>query len=89
MSIRWFAGTVLLMCVAARATEPTSVIYDHDPEHLWNRLYQAIAVRTDGGAQTVTAQPPWMNTVTAQSRSGVPSNQVRAGYLEGDRAREP
>jgi len=44
-----FAAMVTLICAAAQAAEPSSAIYDRDPEHVWNRLYRAIAVRTEAG----------------------------------------
>ena len=40
---------VTLICAAAQAAEPSSAIYDRDPEHLWNRLYAAMAVRMEAG----------------------------------------
>ncbi len=40
-----------LACVTAQAAEPSVAIYDADPEHLWNRLYRAIAVRTEAGVE--------------------------------------
>jgi hypothetical protein len=44
------SGVVLaLICAMAQAAEPPLAIYDRDPGHLWNRLYRAIAVRTEGG----------------------------------------
>jgi hypothetical protein len=42
---------VVLLCVAAQAADRQVVIYDQDPEHLWNRLYLALAVRTEAGTQ--------------------------------------
>jgi hypothetical protein len=34
---------------AAEAADAPLTTYDSDPAHLWNRLYRAIAVRTEGG----------------------------------------
>ena len=39
--------TALLWALAQAAPAPVA-IYDRDPQHLWNRLYREIAVRTDG-----------------------------------------
>ena len=33
------------------AADHSTAIYDDDPGHLWNRLYRAIAVRTEAGIQ--------------------------------------
>jgi hypothetical protein len=49
MRMLWSAAMVTLICAAAQAAEPSSAIYDRDPEHLWDRLYRAIAVRTEAG----------------------------------------
>ena len=49
MSTPWLAIMMMLICVAAQATEPSTAVYDRDPKHLWNRLYAAIAVRTEAG----------------------------------------
>jgi hypothetical protein len=38
-----------LACIAARPVDAPMAIYDRDPQHLWNRLYTAIAVRTERG----------------------------------------
>jgi hypothetical protein len=48
-----------LICVTAQATEPSLAIYDPDSGHLWNRLYRAIAVRTEAGVDfgTDTSEP--------------------------------
>jgi hypothetical protein len=40
---------MMLLCLTAHAAQPPRTIYDPNPEHLWNRLYAAIAVRTEGG----------------------------------------
>ena len=37
-----------LICATAQAAQPPWAIYDRNPGHLWNRLYAAIAVRTEG-----------------------------------------
>ncbi len=42
---------VVLLCIAAQAADKPEAIYDQDPEHLWNRLYRALAVRTEAGTQ--------------------------------------
>jgi hypothetical protein len=42
---------VVLLFVAAQAADRRVTIYDQDPEHLWNRLYLALAVRTEAGTQ--------------------------------------
>lgn len=44
-------ATIALLCIAARAADSPAAIYDSDPEHLWNRLYRALAVRTEAGIQ--------------------------------------
>ena len=49
MRALWFASLITLACGVARAADAPSPIYDHDPAHLWNRLYAAIAVRTEDG----------------------------------------
>jgi hypothetical protein len=49
MRTLWFAATMTFICVAGRAAQPAGALYDRDPEHLWNRLYHAIAVRSEGG----------------------------------------
>ncbi|MGH8251297.1 MAG: hypothetical protein ACREVI_11500, partial [Steroidobacteraceae bacterium] len=43
--------TVVLLSVPIQAADQQAAIYDQDPEHLWNRLYRAVAVRTEGGIQ--------------------------------------
>jgi hypothetical protein len=40
---------MMLICLTAHAAQPPRTIYDPNSEHLWNRLYAAIAVRTEGG----------------------------------------
>jgi hypothetical protein len=40
-----------LLCIAARAADSPPAIYDADPEHIWNRVYRALAVRTEAGIQ--------------------------------------
>lgn len=35
---------VVLLCVPVQAAEKQVAVYDQDPEHLWNRLYRAVAV---------------------------------------------
>jgi hypothetical protein len=42
-------ATTLLWALARAAPAPVA-IYDRDPQHLWNRLYREIAVRTEGAA---------------------------------------
>jgi hypothetical protein len=43
---------LLLLFVFSSAFAGSNVtVYDPDPNHLWNRLYQALAVRTLGGVQ--------------------------------------
>ena len=48
MRALWFATTLATICLAARSAQLPLPIYDRDPGHLWNRLYRAIAVRTEG-----------------------------------------
>ena len=48
MRALWFATTLAMICMSARSEQTPLAIYDRDPEHLWNRLYRAIAVRTAG-----------------------------------------
>lgn len=43
--------TFVLLCAAAQAADKQAAIYDQDPGHLWNRLYRALAVRTEAGIQ--------------------------------------
>lgn len=49
-SLSWGVA-IELLCIAARAADSPPAIYDADPEHLWNRVYHALAVRTDAGIQ--------------------------------------
>jgi hypothetical protein len=55
VSRRWVLRRALsvvslaLICIAARPVGTPPAIYDRDPQHLFNRLYTAIAVRTEGG----------------------------------------
>jgi hypothetical protein len=44
----WLATTLAIICMSARSEQTPLAVYDRDPEHLWNRLYRAIAVRTEG-----------------------------------------
>jgi hypothetical protein len=44
-----YAALMMLITMAAHAADTSMALYDRDPEHLWNRLYEAIAVRTEGG----------------------------------------
>src|SRR5271156_5569898 len=48
MRTLWLAFLLAIICVPARSEHASLSIYDRDPEHLWNRLYCAIAVRTVG-----------------------------------------
>jgi hypothetical protein len=48
MHTLWLALLLAITCVPARSEQALLSIYDRDPEHLWNRLYRAIAVRTEG-----------------------------------------
>jgi hypothetical protein len=48
MRTRGYTVVMVLICGAVRAASAPVAIYDRDPEHLWNRLYQAIAMRTEG-----------------------------------------
>ena len=42
----------ILLAVAADVfADDRTAIYDQDPQHLWNRLYRALAVRTEAGIQ--------------------------------------
>ena len=42
----------ILLAVAADVfADDRTAIYDDDPQHLWNRVYRALAVRTDAGIQ--------------------------------------
>lgn len=43
------ATLMTLITIASYAAETSVAIYDHDPTHLWNRLYEAIATRTEDG----------------------------------------
>lgn len=40
-----------LGCCAVHAAEAPAAVYDRDPEHLWNRLYRAVATRTADGIE--------------------------------------
>ncbi len=40
---------VMLGCIPAQAADVQAAIYDEDVGHLWNRLYRAVAVRTEAG----------------------------------------
>ena len=44
-------GMLTAICTATGAAGAQTAIYDRDPDHLWNRLYRAIAMRTEGGIQ--------------------------------------
>lgn len=47
---KMFQGAaVLLLTAMAHAEEAAPIIYDPDPQHIFNRLYAAIAIRTEGG----------------------------------------
>jgi hypothetical protein len=48
MRTLWLALLLAIICVSARSQHAPLSIYDRDPEHLWNRLYRALAVRTEG-----------------------------------------
>lgn len=41
----------VLFCVAAESADQHAAIYDEDPDHLWNRLYRAVALRTEAGTR--------------------------------------
>jgi hypothetical protein len=49
MRTLWPTVIMTLICATAQAAQPSRAIYDRNSEHLWNRLYAAIAVRTEGG----------------------------------------
>src|ERR1700689_987494 len=49
MRTLWFGMLMVLIGAAARAADAPPAIYDRNPQHLWNRLYRAIAMRTAGG----------------------------------------
>jgi hypothetical protein len=49
--MRAWGAIVALSCAAAQAAGGPAAIYDPDPGHLWNRIYHAIAVRTEAGKQ--------------------------------------
>jgi hypothetical protein len=51
MRILWSAIVFALICASAKAAESPFAIYDRDPAHLWNRLYRAMAVRTEAGVE--------------------------------------
>jgi hypothetical protein len=44
----WFSVLLALTEAGASAADAPATIYDQNPEHLWNRIYQAIAVRNEG-----------------------------------------
>jgi hypothetical protein len=46
-----YGAMFVLPFVAAQAADNQAAIYDQDPEHLWNRLYRALAARTEAGIQ--------------------------------------
>jgi len=49
MRTLWFAVPMMLVSAVARSADAGVTIYDPNPEHLWNRLYAAIAMRTEDG----------------------------------------
>jgi hypothetical protein len=49
MRTPWFAILMMLIGAAAQAADAPAAVYDKNPEHLWNRLYRAIAMRTENG----------------------------------------
>jgi hypothetical protein len=47
-----FLGMIMALASAgAHASEASTAIYDRNPEHLWNRLYRALATRVEGGIE--------------------------------------
>src|SRR5579862_1636198 len=49
MRTLWFAVLMTLVGTVAQAADAPAAIYDKNPDHLWNRLYRAIAMRTANG----------------------------------------
>jgi hypothetical protein len=45
----WLAVLMSLIGAVAQAADAPVAIYDPNPEHLWNRLYRAIAMRAENG----------------------------------------
>jgi hypothetical protein len=55
--------TAPLLSAVSHAEQTPVAIYDKDPQHLWNRLYRAMAVRVEGGVAfgADNAEPYWDN----------------------------
>ena len=66
------AALILTVTATALADEAPPAVYDPDPQHVFNRLYAAIAVRTEGGKRF------GIDNVTAFSERFDDSAQVAA-----------
>ncbi len=76
-----------LGCCAVHAAEALAGVYDRDPEHLWNRLYRAVATRTAEGIEFgADNSEPYLDPVEDVARL----NAVLDEFLAGDgRSRPP
>ena len=81
------ATIAALGCCGALSAEEPAGIYDRDPQHLWNRLYRAIATRTvDGTEFGSDNSEPYMAPVEDVARL----NAVLDEFLAGNsRSRSP
>jgi hypothetical protein len=72
---------------AVHAAEAPAAVYDRDPEHLWNRLYRAVATRTAEGIEFgADNSEPYLDPVEDVARL----NAVLDEFLAGDgRSRPP
>ncbi|MGH8237555.1 MAG: hypothetical protein ACREXP_11105, partial [Steroidobacteraceae bacterium] len=75
------ATIAALGCCAALSAEAPAGVYDRDPQHLWNRLYRAIATRTvDGTEFGSDNSEPYLAPVEDVARL----NAVLDEFLAGD-----
>jgi hypothetical protein len=76
-----------LGCCGSHSAEAPAGIYDRDPEHLWNRLYRAVATRTTDGVEFGSDNSePYISPVEDLARL----NAVLDEFLAGDgRSRFP
>lgn len=81
------ATIAALGCCAVHAAEAQAAVYDRDPEHLWNRLYRAVATRTADGIEFgADNSEPYLDPVEDVARL----NAVLDEFLAGDgRNRQP
>jgi hypothetical protein len=75
------ATIAALGCCGALSAEAPAGIYDRDPQHLWNRLYRAIATRTVDGIEFGSDNSePYLAPVEDVARL----NAVLDEFLAGD-----